>query len=355
MDFFRDLVNEIKDADTSMAIDGKGSAEFTGWIDTGCYILNALVSGSIFGGMPNNKVLTLAGESSTGKTFMALGIVKSFLQQYPDGGVAYFDTESAVTNKMLSDRGIDPKRVIRSEPSTIEDFRNKANKLLAAYEKRKERPPMIFVLDSLSVLSSEKEINDTNEEKNTKDMTKPGLIKGIFRVLRLRMAKLGIPMICTTHVYDNIGGYGPQKQMSGGSGAKFSSDTIAMFSKSADRVGTGAESEVVGNFIKASMFKSRFTKEAQQVIMKLSFESGLDRWYGLLELGEETGVFKKQGNYFLMADGKFYPKQIYNEPERFFTKDILEKLDQAAKETFQYGGIRELQDLDDEIEEEETV
>ena len=97
--FLRNLVEEFKDEDTSIAEDGAGSAEFTGSIDSGSYSLNAALSGSIFGGVPNNKITAFAGESATGKTFFVLGIVKSFLDSNPDAGVIYYDTEAAVTHE----------------------------------------------------------------------------------------------------------------------------------------------------------------------------------------------------------------------------------------------------------------
>ena len=116
--FFRDLVEDIKDEDTAIAADGVGSAEFTGTIDTGSYILNAAISGSIYGGVPNNKITAFAGESATGKTFFVLGIVKAFLDANPEGGVMYYDTEAAVTRQMMEQRGIDTTRVIVAEPDT---------------------------------------------------------------------------------------------------------------------------------------------------------------------------------------------------------------------------------------------
>ena len=106
-DFFRNLIKEIKDENTTMAGDGDGSAEFGGFIDTGSYALNAVLSGSIYGGVPDNKVTAFAGESATGKTFFVLGVVRSFLKQNPTGGVVYYDTEAAVTKAMMEERGID--------------------------------------------------------------------------------------------------------------------------------------------------------------------------------------------------------------------------------------------------------
>ena len=191
MSFFRDLVEEIKDEDTSIAADGTGSAEFGGFIDTGSYMLNAVVSGSIWGGVPDNKVTAFAGESATGKTFFVLGIVKSFLEQFPDGGVVYYDTEAAVTKGMMEDRGIDTSRVITSEPDTIQKFKTHALKMLEAYEKQPEdkRPRMMFVLDSLGLLSTTKEMEDSLEGKETRDMTKAQMIKAAFRVLTLKLAR----------------------------------------------------------------------------------------------------------------------------------------------------------------------
>ena len=173
MSFFRNLVEQIKDEDTNIAADGLGSAEFTGCIDTGCYILNAVMSGSLYGGVPNNKITAFAGEPATGKTFFVLNIVRSFLEANPDGGVVYYDTEAAVTKQMMESRGINTTRVIISEPDTIQKFRHHALKMLDAYIETpaNKRPPMIFVLDSLGQLSTTKEMEDSTEGKETKDMT----------------------------------------------------------------------------------------------------------------------------------------------------------------------------------------
>lgn len=205
--FFRNLVEELKDDDTSIASDGHGAAEYSGCIDTGCYILNAVLSGSIYGGVPNNKITALAGETSTGKTFFVLSVVKNFLDTHKNGGVVYYDTEAAVTKSMMESRGIDTSRVIISEPDTIQKFRTHALKMLDAYEKTPPdgRPPMMFVLDSLGLLSTTKEMEDTAEGKETRDMTKAQVIKAAFRVLTLKLAKVKVPMIVTNHVYEVVG------------------------------------------------------------------------------------------------------------------------------------------------------
>jgi len=255
-DFFRNLVDDMKDEDTSIMGDGKGAAEFGGTIDSGSYMLNAVMSGSIFGGIPNNKITAFAGESATGKTFFVLGVAKQFLKDNPDGGIVYYDTEAAVTKQMMEERGVDTSRVIISQPDTIQKFRTHAMKTIDMYEKSPDRPPMLFILDSLGLLSTEKEVADTTEGKDVRDMTKSQLIKGAFRVLTLKLAKIGVPMIVTNHVYEVIGSYMPMKEMGGGSGLKYAASTIAYLSKKKVRDGT----EITGIIIKAKMFKSRIAK-----------------------------------------------------------------------------------------------
>jgi RecA/RadA recombinase len=339
-DFFRNLVEDLKDEDTVIAADGTGSAEYTGSIDTGSYILNAALSGSIYGGVPNNKVTAFAGESATGKTFFVLGVIQNFLKNNPDAGVVYYDTEAAVTKEMMESRGIDTKRVILAEPDTIQNFRTHALNVIDNYSKQPvdRRPPMMFVLDSLGLLSTTKEMEDTADGKETRDMTKAQVIKATFRVLTLKLAKVKIPMLVTNHVYDVVGSYVPMKEIGGGSGLKYAASTIVMLGKKKDKEGT----DLVGNIIKVTMHKSRLSKEGKKVEVKLSFEKGLNRFYGLLDLGIKHGVFKQVSTRIELPDGtKQYAKTIYNEPTKYFTEEIMGKLEEAAKKEFMYGAADE--------------
>jgi len=334
--FFNDLVDQLKDEDTTILADGAASAEFNSCIDTGSYALNALLSGSIYGGVPNNKVTAFAGESATGKTFFVLGVIKRFLDDNPEGGVIYFDTEAAVTRNMMESRGIDAKRVIISEPDTIQKFRHTALQIIEKYTAQPEgkRKPMIMVLDSLGQLSSTKEMEDSAEGKETRDMTKAQIIKATFRVLNLKLAKIGVPLLVTNHVYDVVGAYIPTKELSGGSGLKYTASTIVMLSKKKDKDGT----EVVGNIIKAKLQKSRFTKENSTVEIRLTYSKGLDRYYGLLDIAEKYDIIKKVSTRYELPDGtKVFGKNINEEPEKYFTKDVLDKIDEVCKKEFLYG------------------
>jgi RecA/RadA recombinase len=326
-EFFRDIVKQLNDDNTNLATDGSNSSEYSGCIDSGSYILNAALTGSLYGGVPNNKITAFAGESSTGKTFFVLGIVQHFLDTNPDAGVFYFDTEAAVTRGMMEERGLDVSRVVISEPETIQQFRHNALQILDNYSTSKDKPPMMFVLDSLGQLSTTKEMEDTAEGKETRDMT-----------------KAQVPLLVTNHVYELVGSYIPTKEMSGGSGLKYAASTICYLSKRKDKDGT----DVVGNILKVKMVKSRFAKENKQVEVKLSYSSGLDKYYGLLDLAEKYNVFKKVSTRYELADGrKVFGKSINNNPEEYYTADVMAQLEIAARKEFSYGNETDHEDVED--------
>ena len=333
MDFLKDIVKEIGGEYTQLASD---IDETESYVDTGSYIFNALVSGSVFGGVSGNKITAIAGESSTGKTFFSLAVVKNFLDTYSDGYCLYFDTEAAITKSLLESRGIDTTRLVVVNVVTVEDFRGKALKAVDLYLKKpvSERKPCMFVLDSLGMLSTEKEITDALNDKQVRDMTKSQLIKGAFRMLTLKLGQANIPMIVTNHTYDVIGAYVPTKEMGGGSGLKYAASTIIHLSKKKEKDGT----EVIGNIIKCKTAKSRLSKENQDVEVRLYYdERGLDRYYGLLELGEVGGLWKNVAGRYEIDGKKIYAKQILANPEEYFTPEVMQALDEIAQKEFKYG------------------
>jgi RecA/RadA recombinase len=333
MDFLKDIVKEIGDDYTKLASD---IDETETYVDTGSYIFNALVSGSIFGGVSGNKITAIAGESSTGKTFFSLAVVKNFLDTHPDGYCLYFDTEAAITKSLVESRGIDTSRLVVVNVVTIEEFRTKALKAVDLYLKKpeEERKPCMFVLDSLGMLSTEKEITDALNDKQVRDMTKSQLVKGAFRMLTLKLGQANVPLIVTNHTYDVIGAYVPTKEMGGGSGLKYAASTIIYLSKKKEKDGT----EVVGNIIKAKTAKSRLSKENKDVEVRLYYdERGLDRYYGLLELGEIGGLWKNVAGRYEIDGKKLYAKQILKEPEVYFTDEVMQQLDEIARKEFSYG------------------
>ena len=335
-DYLKEIIKETGNEYATLVSEGVEAGDVSSYIDTGSYTFNALLSGSIFGGLPSNKITAIAGEAATGKTFFALGIVKSFLDKNKEAGVIYFESESALTRDLVEARGIDSKRMVIVPVATVQEFRHQSIKVIDKYIEQEEskRKPIMFVLDSLGMLSTTKEMTDTAEGKETRDMTRSQIVKAAFRVLTLKLGKAKVPMIMTNHTYDVIGSMFPQKEMGGGSGLKYAASNIVYLSKRKEKDGK----QVIGNVIHCKNYKSRLTKENAMIDVRLTYDKGLDKHYGLLDLAIKYNIFKSVSTRVELPDGsKQYAKTINNEPDKFFTKDILAQIDKAAKKEFLYG------------------
>ena len=336
IDFLKDIAKQAGNEYASLVADGVEAGDVDSFIDSGSYIFNALLSGSIHGGLPSNKITAIAGESATGKTFFVMGMCKNFLDSNPDAGVIYFESESAITKQMVIDRGIDPDRMVILPVTTVQEFRTQGLKVLDRYMQQDVdvRRPMFMCLDSLGMLSTTKEIEDTAAGKETRDMTRAQIVKGAFRVLTLKLGRAKVPMIVTNHTYDVIGSMFPTKEMGGGSGLKYAASSIVYLSKKKEKEGT----EVIGNIIHCKNAKSRLTVENRIVDVRLTYDKGLDRYYGLLDLALDSGVFEKQSTRVLLPTGKTeFGKTINNNPEKYFTEDVMEKLEKVVNGYFKYG------------------
>ena len=349
MDFLKDIAKTAGNEYAALVSDGVEAGDVDSFIDTGSYIFNALLSGSIHGGLPANKITAVAGESATGKTFFVMGMVKSFLDANPDAGVLYFESESAITKQMVVDRGIDPSRMVILPVTTVQEFRTQAIRVLDAFlaQNEADRNPLMLCLDSLGMLSTTKEVEDTAEGKETRDMTRAQVLKAAFRVLTLKLGKAKVPMVVTNHTYDVVGSMFPTKEMGGGSGLKYAASSIVYLSKKKEKDGT----EVIGNIVHCKNAKSRLTIENKMVDVRLTYDKGLDRYYGLLDLALKYDIFKSVSTRVELPDGtKTFGKTINNQPEKFFTEDIMAQLDECASKEFKYGNAKEV-----ETEEEDEV
>ena len=335
-DFLKNIIKEVGNEYASIVSDGVEAGDVDSFIDTGSYIFNALLSGSIYGGLASNKITAIAGESATGKTFFLMGIVKNFLDKNPNAGVIYFESESAITKQMIVDRGIDPDRMVIMPVTTVQEFRTDSLKVLDGYllQPESKRQPLFLCLDSLGMLSTTKEVEDTADGKETRDMTRAQVLKAAFRVLTLKLGRAKVPMVVTNHTYDVVGSMFPQKEMGGGSGLKYAASSIIYLSKKKEKDGT----EVIGNIIHCKNHKSRLTKENKMVDVRLTYDKGLDKYYGLLELAEKYDIFKKVSTRFELPDGsKQFGKTILNDPLTYFTDDVMKQLDESANKEFKYA------------------
>ena len=318
-------------------------ADVDSYVDTGSYSLNALCSGSIFGGIPSNKTTVLAGESATGKTFYAMNIVREFLKANKGGHVFYFDSESAVTTEMVTSRGINPLDMTIVPVLTIQEFRTQAVRMLDLYTADAEanpekKKPLLMVLDSLGALSTTKEITDISEGSEAKDMTKAGLVRGMFRVLDLKLGVAKVAMVVTNHTYAQVGAYVPTRVQSGGEGTAYGADNVIFLKKSKDK--DKETKEVRGVVITCTNNKSRLTIENKAVETYLDYHLGLDKYYGLIDIALKHDVFVKDGNKLSLPGGvKVFESKLVEEPVKYFTQEVLLAIDAAARKEFTYGAM----------------
>ena len=179
-------------------------------------------------------------------------------------------------------------------------------------------------------------MEDSASGSDKRDMTRAPMIRGTFRTLALKLAKANIPLIVTNHTYDKVGSMFPMKEISGGGGIKYAASVIATLARRKYKDGT----EVLGNIIKAKLVKGRMTKEESIMEFLLDYEKGLNKYYGLIPLAEKHGIFKKVSTRYETPVGKAFEKTIVNDPEKYFTKDVMKKLEDAAQAEFHYGSSK---------------
>lgn len=217
--FLKMVQKKIGNKNSSVVSDGI-VGDLSGFIDTGSFLLNAAISGSMFKGFPDNKVSMLAGPPGVGKSFILLTMISRFLKTYPKANVVFFETESAQRKDTMENFGIDTSRVLFCPILTAQELRFQTIQILEEYEKipEKEREELkLFIcLDSLGNLSTVKEVSDSTEGKETQDMTRAKLIKSIFRVISLKLGILNVPFIVTNHIYMSQNGLYPQAVVGGG-------------------------------------------------------------------------------------------------------------------------------------------
>lgn len=343
--------------DSAKAVNQGVYGDVEEYIDTGSYTLNAVLSGSLFGGFPYSRITGFAGEEGTGKTYYILEIIKQFLKANPKAFVFYYETENSLDKKLFMDRGIDPNRVFVIPVNTVEEFKTQALKAVNGFLELDEnkRPKVLFVLDSLGMLSTIKEQTDSLEGKHVRDMTRAQVLRGAFRTLTLSLGEAKIPMIVSNHTYQVVGAYVPTKEMGGGGGMKYAASTIVFLSKKKDK--DDKTKKVRGAIITATVKKGRLSRENSQVETRLFYDSGLDRYYGLLPLAESSGVFKKVSTKYELPDGTtVFENQILTNPKKYFTQEVLEKIDEYVKQEFQYHYKVEPDDeLPEAGEESETM
>jgi RecA/RadA recombinase len=255
------------------------------WISTGNYLLNAQLSGSLFGGIPNSRSVCFAGESGTGKTFLTLNVCRE--AQKMGYNIIYCDSEAAVDEDTIKNFGVDPEKFRYQPVSTPSEVRhfvaNMCDHLKVLKGKGSALPKIMLILDSLGNLATTKERADASSGNEKRDMTKQQELRSLFRVITADLSEFKIPFVFTNHTYATIGSYVPGQTISGGGGAIYNASIITMLSKATlkekvDDNPMGAQK--TGIVVTSKIAKNRFARPIP-VKFHISFYKGMNPYVGL--------------------------------------------------------------------------
>ena len=318
----------------------------TEWIDTGCLVLNSILSGSLYGGVPKGRITIFAGDSGCGKTF----ILNKILAHAQRKGMVpvIFDTEVAVENEGAENVGLDTSNVKYVPVDTVESCRNQIMAFLDEVEKEPElHGKFIISIDSLGNLASEKEINDAGANKGAMDMgLRAKQLKSMMRIITYKAAVTGTTVIASNHTYADPGALHPTlvKQQAGGSGPVYMASILVQMAAKKERTDTGNVNDEAltesrnysGVTLRMLTVKNRFIPAFLQGEVYLNFKTGLDKYSGLKDIAVSHGIIEQHGSTYSIGDKKIgYYKNWRNDDETWNT--VLPKLESSISEKYRYG------------------
>ena len=263
-------------------------------IPTAVPAINIALSGKLDGGLTPGLTMW-AGPSKHFKTAFSLLMAKSYLDKYPDAALLFYDSEFGTPQSYFDSFGIDTERVLHSPLTDIEELKFDIMQQLTKVERGEH---LIIVIDSIGNLASKKEVEDALEGKSVADMSRAKQVKSLFRMVTPHLSLKDIPMIVVNHTYKEIGMF-PKDIVGGGTGSYYSADNIFIIGRQQEKEGT----EIVGyNFI-INVEKSRYVKEKSKIPVSVSFDGGISKWSGLLDIALESGhVIKPSNGWYSKVD-----------------------------------------------------
>jgi RecA/RadA recombinase len=263
-------------------------------IPTSVPIINVALSGRLDGGLTPG-ITMWAGPSKHFKTAFSLLMAKSYMDKYEDAALLFYDSEFGTPQSYFDTFGIDTKRVVHTPLTDVEQLKFDIMQQLQNVERGDH---LIIVIDSIGNLASKKEVEDALEGKSAADMTRAKQMKSLFRMVTPHLNLKDIPMVVVNHTYMEIGMF-PKAIVGGGTGAMYSADNVYILGRQQEKEGT----EIVGyNFI-INVEKSRYVKEKSKIPVSVSFDGGLSKWSGLLDLAlESKHVVKPSNGWYSKCD-----------------------------------------------------
>jgi RecA/RadA recombinase len=325
-------------------------------ITTDIPIINVALSGALDGGLTPGLTMW-AGPSKHFKTAFSLLMAKAYLNKYKDAALLFYDSEFGTPQSYFESFGIDMSRVLHTPIVDVEQLKFDIMKQLDGI---KSGDKVIIIIDSIGNLASKKEVEDAMNEKSVADMSRAKQIKSLFRMVTPHLSMKDIPLVVINHTYDTMALY-PQKVVSGGTGSYYSASSIFIVGRQQEKDGQ----ELMGyNFI-INVEKSRYVKEKSKIPVTVSFEGGISKWSGLLDVALEGGFVVKPSNGWYskvdMSTGevedKKYRLKDTNTADFWMSIITSNKFKDYIKKTYQIsqGSIITDEEINDFIESEGDV
>lgn len=360
---FDDINNELANLNPlGSVMEQSNFSEVTEWIDTGNYHLNACISGSLFGGWPNNRSCSVAGPSGTGKTFLVLNSIKQAINM--GYSIIYYDSEAAVDKSTMEKFGIDTSKVNYQPVNTVQEFRQSVTTITRRMQEAKrdgaDIPKVMIILDSAGNLATQKEIDDAVSGNEKADMTRSKILKSIFRIIMTPMADLKIPFIFTNHTYQTQD-FISRQVAGGGTGPEYAASIVLFLNKAQLKDSSGDKAGIV---VTAKPNKNRFAKP-QNIKFHLHYTEGMNRFVGLenyidwenigitrgvIEKGEKVPKKTARGWICKHLDETVSNSEFFS--EKVFTQEVLQKIDEKIYDLFNYS-TNTIIDVDELIEAED--
>jgi RecA/RadA recombinase len=299
------------------------------FISSGNYLFNALLSADINKGIPSGKVVSLTGPAGCGKTFTALEILKN-AQKMGYTGILYDSEFANNDNEALKQRGIDTEKLLYIPIDTVENLKTS---ILNILEEITTNDKVMIIIDSLGNLSTNKEMNDSMDGSDKKDMTRAAQLKALFRTITMKAGVKQVSIVAINHVYAVVGAFFAQNVAGGGSGPAYMSSIVIEFSKAQDKEGT----DIVGAIITAKSVKNRFAKERSKIKFSINFNTGMNPYAGLLGFCEDEKIFKKDGQGYIYKDVKYGRKELAS--KAFWDNLLQAELGTYIHERFKYSSV----------------
>lgn len=348
----------IKDLDLATTLDQSKLSNISEWISTGSYSMNKVLSGSYYKGIPRGRIIAIAGPSGVGKSYISGCCIREAQKVGYDCVV--FDSENAIDKDFLGRIGVDVGKVLHVPVNTVSEVKLKGIKMMREYHEKYPNRKLFIVLDSLGGLMTDKEFyTDIEANKNASDMgLRAKELRVLAKALTHEVAKCGAAMVVTNHTYEKPNPYNPSlpptTTMGGGEGFVYATSGVLLLKKKKDNEKENGANVIKGVILIGTTEKNRFVPQGAKGEIYLSFEKGVNKWYGLFEDAKEFGYIKQSGAWYEFVDDEGNQIAKVNGEKNLYKsqnwKPIISFINTKVEEKFKFADYIDEDELDAEID-----